>query len=354
MKKLKIFAMAAGFALGGLSMTSCGDSKSKDIAEAAAKQVMILSSDYYISGQMQLIASTVVSDGDNKYTVDITWEGTPAERWDFKNAQVADGKYYITPTLPDLGEPDVPYTLVATAKYKKATAKSREFSGMLRASVAAGSISTAEAKEAAENETVTISGVVSKAFNNESGFFVTDAAGTMYVYSRNTHVGKFEYGDTIAVTGPKISNSKVINGQTVLVPQINATSADASFALVSKAGANTHIPTTGAVETTVEDVLAWSKDPAAADFVNHSGNLLKVTGVCTKYVPSNGNYVTWEIVGSSGKYLSFYCSDSGAEYTEIFGGLEGQTLTFYLGVLDINTSSGGNTTWRTVPLYWEA
>lgn len=342
MNKLRKFAMTAVFALGGLAMVSCGTNN--DIAQAAVDQLYI-SGYQQVYGQMQLPAKAVVESGEELYDVEISWSGTPSARWEF--SEPADGFIIATPTLPNskLGEQDEEFTLTATATYNKATA-TRTFSGYLMAS-SYDYITVSEAKALAEGEDVTIRGVAVNAHAGGAGFYVSDATGSIYVYSQQAHVGKFQYGQTVEVKGRRGVNSKSINGNSVLVPQITNPT---SFSVVDMTIKNA--PVDSAVEATVDEILSWSKDPSSSTFVNHSGELYKVTGKCVKY----GSYEQWEVVNDAGKYISFYANtanDEGERYTAQLAEYENKTLDFYIVIHDINTSSSGNTTWRTVPIYWE-
>ncbi len=342
MKKFKLFAMASMLVFGG-ALVSCGP-EDNIVKEAASK--ITFNVKRMTDVQYQLAGTWIVKVDNEPYTVNVDWAGKPAERFTFERSE--DGStVYANVNLPDLkaGESDIPCTLTATVTYKNAKA-TREFSSTLVAVEKINAMTVAEAKAANIDDELNVRGVTANAHSDGNGFFLVDKTGAIYVYDKaGAHKGNLTYGTEVIVKGKRAVNNKTINGTTVPVVQMTYE----SFTVVSSTVKD--VPVDAATDLTIADVLAWGKDPTSDTFVNHAGDFFHVRGKLATY----GSYTppTYEAMDENGKYLSFYANTYNNEsegYVEELSSLIGKTCDFYLAVLDINTSSSGNTTWRVVPV----
>ncbi|MCH5180637.1 MAG: hypothetical protein J1F32_05450 [Erysipelotrichales bacterium] len=347
MKKFKLFAMASMLALGG-ALVACSNQNDQIVKEAASK--ITFNTKRMSDPQYQLPGTWVVKVDDVAHTVTVDWSATPAERFTFERSEDSS-TVYANVDLPDkkAGETDVPCTLTATVTYNGAKA-TREFSSTLVAVEKITAMTVAEAKASEIDTELNVRGVAVNAHAAGNGFFLVDSTGAIYVYDKAAaHKGNLSYGTEVIVKGKRAFNTKSINGTTVQIVQMTYE----SFTLVSE---NKEVPVDAAVESSVADILGWSKDPTSESFVNHTGDLLHVTGKMVAYAgPASNPYETptYEVENESGSYVSFYANtynNPSEGYDSEFKSLVGKTCDFYLAVLDINTSSSGKTSWRVVPV----
>ena len=344
MKKFKLFAMASMLALGG-ALVACSNENDSIVKEAASR--ITFNTKRMSDEQYQLPGTWVVKVDDVAHTVTIDWSATPAERFTFERSE-DNSTVYANVNLPDkkAGETDVPCTLTATVTYNGAKA-TREFSSTLVAVEKIVAMTTADAKAAEVDTELNVRGIAINAHSDGSGFFLADSTGVIYVYDKAaSHRGSLTYGTEVIVKGKRAYNNKTINGVSVQIVQMTYE----SFTFVSN---NKDVPVNTAIDTTVADVLAWSKDPSSSSFVNHTAELIHVTGKMVAYGgPKDNPYETptYEVMNDAGKYISFYANtynNPSEGYDSEFKSLVDKTCDFYLAVLDVHTSTQG---WRFVPI----
>ena len=340
MKKFKLFAMASMLVFGG-ALVACSNENDSIVKEAASK--ITFNTKRMSDAQYQLPGSWVVKVNNEPHTVKVDWSATPAERFTFERS-ADESTVYANVDLPDkkAGESDIACTLTATVTYNGAKA-TREFSSTLVAVEKISAMTTAEAKDAEVDTELNVRGIAINAHSDGNGFFLVDSTGVIYVYDKAAaHRGSLIYGTEVIVKGKRAFNNKTINGTSVPIVQMTYE----SFTLVSSSVQD--IPVNTAVDTTVSEVLGWSKDPTSDSFVNHGGELIHVTGQVTVY-----NKYQYEVINEAGSYLNFYANtynNASEGYDEELGDLVGKTCEVYLAVFDINTSSSGKTSWRFVPI----
>lgn len=339
MKKFKLFAMASMLALGG-ALVACSNENDSIVKEAASR--ITFNTKRMSDEQYQLPGTWVVKVDDVAHTVTIDWSATPAERFTFERSE-DNSTVYANINLPDkkAGETDVPCTLTATVTYNGAKA-TREFSSTLVAVEKIATMTTADAKAAEIDTELNVRGIAVNAHSDGNGFFLADSTGVIYVYDKAAaHRGNLTYGTEVIVKGKRASNNKSINGTSVPIVQMTYE----SFILVSSSAKE--VPVNTAINTTVSEVLGWSKDPTSDSFVNHGGELIHVTGKVTVY-----NGYQYEVVNDAGNYLNFYANtynNASEGYDEELGDLVDKTCEVYLAVFDIN-NNGKTTSWRFVPI----
>lgn len=359
MKKLKIFGLAA---LMAISLTSCGSGGNggNEDEKIAKEAINVISVQNQISSyEIQLPALIQVNKGSEKVSVNVTWEGTPAARWNFRYETTT---CFAEITLPDANKDEaaVEFTLKATGTYNGATA-TREFSGYLMPTAVTppteDSIMTvAEAIEAEDGDIVTIRGITASARNGEKGFFVVDETGAIYVYDQKAQaINSFKYGNEVQITATRGANNGAYNKSSVQLVY----DADSSISL--KSSEVKAIPTAGAKALTCPEFASWKKDGSE----DYSGGFYKVTAKLAKYSP--GSYTTYEVMDDNGKYIQLYASDGSVydtEFAEYFVEdnivVDGTTTktkanyNIYLAVYDAKIDNGAIKSWRVAPLLVEA
>lgn len=337
-KKIKMLAVSAAMLVAGLSITSCGGTSDKEIAESAINRLPTATIPNQIqSTQLQLYSEMTVSVNNVAKKVNITYTATPAENFVFGEAQ-QDGKYYVEVKLPT---ETIDYTITATATFNKATA-TKVFKGKLLPNTDKPSETStvAEALAATDGTIVTIKGVTANARSGK-GFFVVDSTGAIFVFDKGVSEGKFQYGQTVTVTATRGKN----NGQYSYSSAQLVYGNDSSLVVN---GSGEAFPTAGAKETTIKEVKAWKTDKSE----DHSGKFIKVRAKIAKYKNSHagdGEYAwLWEALNDDG-YIQFYASNSSV-YEDEYADLVDKEADIYLAVYDLQP----NKKWRFAPLYVKA
>lgn len=351
MRKFKLFAMATMLAVGGLSMVGCSD-VNDEIVQAAASKITFTQKRVSDS-QLQLAGTWTVKVDNVAHTVKVDWAGEPAERFTFERSE-DESTVFANINLPDKGknEADVSAKLKATISYNNAKT-TKEFNTTLAAVEKLVTMTTAEAKATEIDTNLTVKGVAVDAHADGNGFFIVDETGVIYVYDKAAkHRGELTYGQEVIVKGKRAVNTKQIKnssgealGDPVQVVQMTYE----SCTVVSTA--QVEVPVNAAVDTTVANVLAWSKDPTSESFVNHAGEFIHVQAKIATF----GTYTppTYEAMDDAGKYINFYANtvnNASEGYVEELSQYIDVKCDIYLAVMDINTSGSNKTTWRTVPV----
>ena len=315
----KIGFLAAG--LMTLSLMSCSGVNAKDVAQEAARGATILSENYEkVTSQIQMINQITVLVGEEDFVVPITWESSQFTILEDKDLHVT----YATPiNLPEVGAADVEYTLTATATYKGAKAQ-KVFTGKLSAATKVDKVTVAELKEMPvdANKEVIVEGIIRKSFGGSKSAVLTDDTGSILVYT-TTAIDSYIPGRKVAIRGTRGSHGKWVldssdkSGNTYIkqtddpsknleisYPELIYTSMEVLEICDKQASLQS------AISTTVDEVNKWVVDPTNDSFVNHSGELLKMTCDIVKYDP--GAYHVWEAcpVGQTKPYIQFYCDSS--------------------------------------------
>ena len=330
-KKFKMLAVSAAMLVAGFSITSCGGTSDKEIAESAIKRLPNISNQIKET-QIQLYSEMTVSVNNVAKKVNITYTATPAENFDFGEAK--DGKYFVKVNLPT---ETIDYTITATATFNKAMV-TREFSGKLLPNTdkPSNTSTVAEALAATDGTIVTIKGVTANARSGK-GFFVVDSTGAIYVFDNGGKTNeKFQYGQTVTVTatrGKKDRQNDYSSAQLVY-------GSDSSIVVNDSGEA---FPKAGATETTVEAIRAWKGDKAE----DHSGQFVKVRATLKREekTGNNGPYITWK-ASSGSTSITLYASN-GTLYDEQFNSFVGKEADLYLAVFDLKIGSY----WRTSLLF---
>lgn len=333
-KKFKMLAVSAAMLVAGFSITSCGGTSDKEIAESAINRLPTATIPNQIqSTQLQLYSEMTVSVNNVANKVNITYTATPAENFNFGEAQ-QDGKYYVEVKLPT---ETIDYTITATATFNKATA-TKVFKGKLLPNTDKPSETStvAEALAATDGTIVTIKGVTADSRSGK-GFFVVDSTGAIFVFDKGVSEGKFQYGQTVTVTATRGKN----NGQ------YNYSSAQLVYGSDSSLvvnGSGEAFPTAGATETTIEAIRAWKGEKTE----DHSGQFVKVRATL-KRESKTGNdgkpYISWKAY-SGDTSITLYAKD-GTLYDEQFNDFVDKEADLYLAVYDLKI--GGY--WRTSLLF---
>lgn len=346
--KIKLFGLTA---LMAVSLASCGNDDAKVVKSALD---VITVPNQISSYEIQLPALIQVAKGEEKVDVSVEWEATVAtERFEFRKEEKT---CFASVTLPDQtkNETEVKFKLVATGKYNSTTS-TREFEGFLMPTSTPkpddeNIMTIAEAVNAAEGTVVTVKGITATARNGNKGFFLVDDTAAIYVYdAKSTAQGKFQYGNEVVVTA-----TRGVNNGTYAYSGVQLVFGDDSTISVKSSTVKT-IPTTAAIDLTVNDFKAWKKEKTS----EYTGKLYKVTGKIAEYNP--GSYKTYEIMDDNGGYISFYASDNTVYETEFAEYLadatvDGKTkksnitVDVYLSVYDAKIDSGAVKNWRVSPL----
>lgn len=331
-KKIKMLAVSAAMLVAGLSITSCGGTSDKEIAQSAIKRLPNISNQIKET-QIQLYSEMIVSVNNVAKKVNITYTATPAENFDFGEAK--DGKYFVKVNLPT---ETIDYTITATATFNKAMV-TREFSGKLLPNTdkPSDTSTVAEALAATDGTIVTVKGVTANARSGK-GFFVVDSTGAIYVFDKGVSEGKFQYGQTVTVTATRGKN----NGQYTYSSAQLVYGSDSSLVVNDSGEA---FPKAGATETTVEAIRAWKGDKAE----DHSGQFVKVRATLKREekTGNNGPYISWKAY-SGDTSITLYAKD-GTLYDEQFNSFVGKEADLYLAVFDLKIGSY----WRTSLLFAE-
>lgn len=356
MKKLKLFGLAALMAVG---LASCGtnDNPDEKIAKSAVDVISVQNQISVYEVQLPALIK-VNNDKGEKVSVNVTWEGTPAERWDFSKYET--NFCIANVTLPDANknESEVAFTLKATAKYNDAVA-TREFNGYLMPSTVTSGDETMTVEEviaAEDGELVTVRGITASARNGNKGFFVVDETGAIYVYDKSgTAMNSFEYGNEVQITATRGANSGTFSKNSVQLVF------DGDSLITVKSSEVKPVPTAGAKALTCAEFAGWKKDGTE----DYSGGYYKVTAKLAKYTP--GSYTTYELMDDNGKYIQLYASDGsvyntefGAYFTEDNIVVDGTTTktkanyNVYIAVYDAKIEDGKIKSWRVAPLLVEA
>lgn len=349
MKKIKLFGLAALMAVG---LTACGTSADEKIAKSAVDVISV--PNQISSYEHQLPALIQVTSGNEKVSVEVKWEGLPAERWEFRYETTT---CFATITLPDANKDEdaVEFTLKATGTYNGATA-TREFTGYLMPSTVSSNDETmtvAEAIAAEDGEVVTVKGITAPARDGDKGFYIVDKTAAMYVYDPKAKaINNFAYGNEVQITATR----------STLKLDYRENSAQLTFGddstLSLKSSEVKPIPTDSAINLTCTEFTGWKKDGTE----DYSGKLFKLTAKLAMYNP--GSYTNYEAIDDSGKYIQFYAKDGSVyatEFAEFFAGdttvsSDGKTTStvanynIYLSVYDAQVSNGAITKWRVCPL----
>lgn len=359
MKKLKLNLIMMGVTVLGLgALTSCGGAGKKYVNDAIGRLNYLSGEFTSVRGQIETPATiTVIDDKDAsiRKTVTISWD-VDQTLWSITTDTNANATY-LTPNLPGADEDPVPFTVTAIAQCEGAKAK-KSFTGELQPTAVTQADPVSNVYSGLVGETITVRGVARDA-RSGSGFVVCDSTGCTYVYDRGAN--SVVPGHTIEVTGEIAENAKTINakeelgivGGTVGCRQI----ANVSTVNVVNAIVQNTIPQGDHIRNiTIEEHKNFVKDPGAADFVNHVGEVYKCRGYLYRYSQSYGD--TFELIpaiGTTSPYLSFYANTSNADVNAgldgFYGALENQYVEATFMVYDISQSSkSGSVSWRNVCL----
>lgn len=359
MKKLKLNLIMMGVTVLGLgALTSCGGAGKKYVNDAIGRLNYLSGEFASVRGQIETPATITVIDNKDasiRKTVTISWD-VDETLWSITTDTNANATY-LTPNLPGADENPVPFTVTAIAECEGAKA-TKSFTGELQPTAVTQADSVSKVYSGLVGETITVRGVARDA-RSGSGFVVCDATGCTYVYDRGAN--SVVPGHTIEVTGEIAENAKTITanadkginvGGTVGCRQI----ANVSTVNVVNSIVQNTIPQGDHIrDITIDAHKNFVKDPGAAEFVNHVGEVYKCKGYLYRYSQSYGD--TFELIpaiGTTSPYLSFYANTSNADVKAglegFYGSFENQYVEATFMVYDINQSRSGSVSWRNVCL----
>ncbi len=310
----KIGFLAAG--LMSLSLMSCSN-EAKTVAEEAVKGAAILTANYEkVTSQLQMINQITVLVGEEDVVVPLTWESSQFTILEDNDLHVT----YATPvSLPEVGAADVDYTLTATATYKGAKAQ-KVFTGKLSATAKVDKVTVAEFKALPvdSNKEVIVEGIIRKSFGGSTSAVLTDDTGSILVYTQNA-IDSYVPGRKVAVRGTRGSHGKYVydsKGNKVMQTEDPSKNLEVPYDELIYTSmevldiCNEQASLKSAISTTIDEVNKWVVDPTNSSFVNHSGELLKMTCDIVKYDP--GSYHVWEAcpTGQKNPYIQFYCNSN--------------------------------------------
>ncbi len=323
MKKFKLFAMASLLAVGGFSLTSCNNTN-KTIVDEAVKRIYVDKS--LTKTQYNFPAEMTVKVNDNEYQIPLEWATDLTDRITFTKA---DTMVYANVNLPEENEQAITGKITATAKYESATA-TREFEVTLMPTKKQNDTdekTIAEVKNVAVGETVTVTGVVVDARNNNKGYYIVDATGAIYVYDNNRASGvgtTIAWGTKVTLKAMRGENDGSFNKSSVQLVYNEV----ATITVIGKED----MPLTGAQDLTITQFKAWKGDGSE----DYSGGFYKVRGYLAKYSKTGNDgkpYTNYEVIDDAGNYIQFYAASSDVYATE---------LADYFA--DGKTSTSGSTT----------
>lgn len=272
---------------------------------------------------------TVPSEVTASFTLKVSAAGGVTVSWESNNTDViaiSGGSATV-----NRQDSDVTVKLTATAKVGEAT-KKKEFSVKVVKFEAVETITVKQAFEADLETSVSVKGVVTEFVwingsegNYKSGFYITDATGTLFVYGPAA-AATLNKGDEIVFsakrsekTGGKFAAQQLAFPENVRVLGNNK-KADFSSAITGK---------------TVQNLIDEGKES------NLSGYTYKLNAKFEIYAPEGKNFKIYEILDpTTNKYISLYTGVQG-DYKTAFGWLDqyiGQTKDVIFNVNSYNSS----------------
>lgn len=227
---------------------------------------------------------------------------------------------------------DATVKLTVTGKCENATG-TREFTVTVTKNEIGEYVTVLEAFNAAIDTELCVRGVVTFIVPN-TGFWITDATKSMYVYGGNV-AKTISRGDDIVFKAKRAENSVGADGKKIQAQQL-AYPSD-----VVKVASNVEPAKDCAIEgKTIPEINAMTE--------NITCNVYKVTGKFTKYINSTKGYAIYEIMDSNNKYIPFYSTSS----FSLEKGVLDDEYKFMEGKLDTEVTAAIGITRQTSNGYW--
>ena len=205
-------------------------------------------------------------------------------------------------------------------------------------------MTVAEAREAADNALVKVSGVVARiTYANgyvPSGFYLIDGTNSIYVYDGQI-AARVAEGNTVTVLASKahwILESEQSNANKFGYKGCNQLTNVVKF---ESDNGNTAFDTSWITESTMKDII---NTPVTTDI---STTIYKVNALVKK-VPGSGfvNYYFFDIDGETGSYAYTQCNGGDFAWLDQF---DGKICTVYISALNAK-STASDCYWRIVPI----
>ena len=205
-------------------------------------------------------------------------------------------------------------------------------------------MTVAEAREAADNALVKVSGVVARiTYANgyvPSGFYLIDGTNSIYVYDGQV-AARVAEGNTVTVLASKahwILESEQSNANKFGYKGCNQLTNVVKF---ESDNGNTAFDTSWITESTMKDII---NTPVTTDI---STTIYKVNALVKK-VPGSGfvNYYFFDIDGETGSYAYTQCNGGDFAWLDQF---DGKICTVYISALNAK-STASDCYWRIVPI----
>lgn len=227
---------------------------------------------------------------------------------------------------------DATVKLTVTGKCENAKG-TREFTVVVEKNDIGEYVTVLEAFNAAIGTKVRVRGVVTFIIPN-TGFWITDASKSMYVFGGNV-ANTLTIGDEIVFTAER-SQKEV--GKTDAEIQAQQLSDPDTPVTIAK---NVTPAKDCAIEgKTIPEINAMTE--------NITCNVYKVTGKFTKYINSTKGYAIYEIMDSNNKYIPFYSTSS----FSLEKGVLDDEYKFMEGKLDTEVTAAIGITRQTSNGYW--
>ena len=207
-------------------------------------------------------------------------------------------------------------------------------------------MTVAEAREAADNALVKVSGVVARiTYANgyvPSGFYLIDGTNSIYVYDGQI-AARVAEGNTVTVLASKahwILESEQSNANKFGYKGCNQLTNVVKF---ESDNGNTAFDTSWITESTMKDII---DTPVTTDI---STTIYKVNALVKKVVPESGgfvNYYFFDLDGETGSYAYTQCNGGDFAWLDQF---DGKICTVYISALNAK-STASDCYWRFIPV----